>query len=488
MRIIDTVPRSERLASAFREHASALRRHALRLGASAEAAEDAVSDAFVSVARYDEARLQGIENLRAYLFTATSSNVKRYLDQRSRVITATDDDLDSPQADATDAAPIDATVALARRALRSLPERDRYLLHQSLVEDRNPRDLAPELGLTATHVRTLIHRARAALRVAYVREFIALSPPSCGVDPDLLAQVVTETAGRRALSAYRDHTGSCPECPGVERAARAELMAGSLLPIALVIALAAAEPPTLAAAVTRRDDTTRAGAVIAVVGITIALIQLAFLSPTSDPPSPDATGEDSAFAVTDISTGAVDIRAEPSYASLPMPAPGEQVTWTTVVTNDSTGAVDLFASLSAEPQPEQPETTLTRDGRSAVAGITPPDDPGVVALGVLDAGSATTLTVTAARSPDDVLDELSMGIDVRISAATAQADPAAFGTTVDDVRFGPDGLARTGGIVSPLGLVGALGVVAGVALMLVGRRTRAAHRRSGGEDGAHESD
>lgn len=485
MRTDHPLPRSERLASAFREHASELRRHALRLGASAEAAEDAVADAFVSVAKYDEARLQGIGNLRAYLYTATSSNVKRLLEHRARVITAPADDLDSPQPDFADDAPIGASVALARRALDSLPERDRYLLHQALVEDRNPRDLAPELGLTATHVRTLIHRARTALRVAYVREFIALTPPSCGVELDLLAQVVTETAGSRALSAYRDHTRSCSECPGIERSARAELLAGSLLPIAIVIALAAAEPPASAAAAAAAanppssDDAGKVGAAVAVAGVGLALLQIAFLLPTPPPPPPDAAMSDSALAVTDIATATVDIHAEPPFAMLRMPAPSERATWTTVVTNDSTTPVDLFTSVSADPQPEQPEVTVTRDGATAIARITPPDSPGVVALGVLAAKTSTTLTVTAARSADDVLDELSMNLDVRIAAATARGGATAFGAATTDVRFGRDALAPTGGDISAAAALAAAGVVSGGALVLIARRhARTAPRRA----------
>jgi RNA polymerase sigma-B factor len=51
-------------------------------------------------------------------------------------------------------------------ALRSLPERDRLILHMRFVEDRTQSEIAEEIGISQMHVSRLIRRALEQVRVA----------------------------------------------------------------------------------------------------------------------------------------------------------------------------------------------------------------------------------------------------------------------------------------------------------------------------------
>ena len=242
-------PGGARLSAAFADYAEPLRRHALRLGAPADSADDVVSEAFAAVAGFDPQRLADIVNLRAYLFAAVTANVRTLLRHRARerpMAAASDEMLDQALVDFTGPVEVQDTMVLVRAALETLSDRDRTLLRETLVRGRTPRDVASELGIDGARVRTALHRARARFRLAYVRAFIARTPPSCGVDPGLLARIALGTAPRSDQRAYAAHRRTCSECPAMLHAARTEMALGSLLPIALVVALAASGPPSLA--------------------------------------------------------------------------------------------------------------------------------------------------------------------------------------------------------------------------------------------------
>lgn len=231
-----------RLGAAFVEHADALRRHAARIGAPPESVDDVVADAFASVAAFDRARLASIANLRAYLFTAVTSNVRTLLRRRSRERTAGDEMLDQALEDFTGPVELEDTMVLVHAALATLPDFDRSLLRETLLRGRAPSDIARELGVDGTRIRTAARRARARFRLAYIREFIARTPPSCGVDPDVLARIAVGMASSTQRHGYAAHQRTCEHCPALVRSARTELALGSLLPIALLIALASCAP------------------------------------------------------------------------------------------------------------------------------------------------------------------------------------------------------------------------------------------------------
>lgn len=233
---------AERLASVYADDADSLRRFAIARGADPDTGGDAVAEAFLVVATLGSPRIAEIDNLRAYLFTTVRNIVDRQHRESRRTTSVPDDVLERVTVDPGAPFALDGTMDLARRALNSLDETTRRVAIAALIDRRPAREVGRELGLTASNVSTIAHRARSQLQVEYIRCFIELSDLPCGVSSELLARVIVGTAGARQLREYRRHRASCETCAAVEREAREELRAGSR-PVDVVAVGGAASPP-----------------------------------------------------------------------------------------------------------------------------------------------------------------------------------------------------------------------------------------------------
>src|SRR5688500_18332437 len=119
-------------------------------------------------------------------------------------------------------------------AYESLPERWQAVLWQTAVEGRQPRDLAPSLGMTANAAAALAYRAREKLRQAYLQAHLQAVPrPDCEPHRSRLGAYVRDGLSRRDRSATEIHLDNCASCRALvgELADVNRMLVRSLLPI-----------------------------------------------------------------------------------------------------------------------------------------------------------------------------------------------------------------------------------------------------------------
>lgn len=131
-----------------------------------------------------------------------------------------DENLDDvPEAVAAAAAgpPIDAEDRdLITRAFESLPDRWQAVLWYTAVEGRNPRELAPLLGVSANAVSALAYRAREQLRQAFLQAHLQTwARPQCEPHRSLLGAYVRDGQSRRERAATQRHLDTCTSCQGL---------------------------------------------------------------------------------------------------------------------------------------------------------------------------------------------------------------------------------------------------------------------------------
>jgi RNA polymerase sigma factor (sigma-70 family) len=165
-----------------------------------------------------------------------------------------DDRLDDvPDAVAAAAAepPIDREErSLVTRAFESLPDRWQAVLWYTAVEGRNPRELAPLLGVSANAVSALAYRAREQLRQAYLQAHLQTwTRPQCEPHRSLLGAYVRDGQSRRDRAATQRHLDTCESCQGLvaELNEVNSLLVRSVVPLFPAALLAKALPVAAAA-------------------------------------------------------------------------------------------------------------------------------------------------------------------------------------------------------------------------------------------------
>lgn len=165
-----------------------------------------------------------------------------------------DDRLDDvPEAVAAAAAepPIDREErSLVTRAFESLPDRWQAVLWYTAVEGRNPRELAPLLGVSANAVSALAYRAREQLRQAYLQAHLQTwTRPQCEPHRSLLGAYVRDGQSRRDRAATQRHLDTCESCQGLvaELNEVNSLLVRSVVPLFPAALLAKALPVAAAA-------------------------------------------------------------------------------------------------------------------------------------------------------------------------------------------------------------------------------------------------
>jgi RNA polymerase sigma factor (sigma-70 family) len=103
------------------------------------------------------------------------------------------------------------TMVLA--AYESLPERWQLLLWQTVVEARQPGDLAPSFGMSANAAAALAYRGREKLRQAYLDAHLRTVPrPECEPHFSRLVAHLRDGLGRHDQAATEAHVASCGAC------------------------------------------------------------------------------------------------------------------------------------------------------------------------------------------------------------------------------------------------------------------------------------
>lgn len=243
-RVRDGGPDAETAFAALhqRHHAAGLR-HARRLEADRDAAEDLVSDAFVEVLAQLRRGGGPRESFRAYLCTTMrNAFIDRAKARKGVLLTGDDAELDSLGGPSAESAEVKPDLMLVQQAFGSLPDRWQAVLWHTEVEGEKPRAIARLLGITPNAVSQLAVRAREGLSAAFLEAHVGRLPDRCRDYGTRFGGYVRGTLRIRDKRAVDDHLAGCDTCTRVcaeLTAANAHLRA-LLLPAVLGTAAAAA--------------------------------------------------------------------------------------------------------------------------------------------------------------------------------------------------------------------------------------------------------
>lgn len=482
----------------------------MRRGASVEDAEDIVSATIATVLSLPDERIGEVENLRAYLHAVARNMHAKHGRDLSRNEPRDHVDLERGVAERGFSSIEDEqTRGLVVRAFKQLPARAREVLWQVIVEERSSREIASRLGITVTSVTTQTQRAKVALRQAYVTEFIALTPPQCGLKPEVLARIVTGKATKRDREKYLAHTRSCDSCPKLAAAAREEATWVHSL-IALIglgglaggaLAGTADKPVWAASAVTARR-------VLGAASVAVCLACAFFWLFATVTESPLTSGEELALSLTGVAPPGVTADEEvdartlrvtvtPERLALPMPAAGGQEHWGVVARSDSSVEGHLLAAarlstVSYDSQPARLALTVRPAARPARAAANAPAvSPAWLSgaattaaqylyLGTIQPGETFAADGSILRNANDTDPTAAARTDVEFLLVDAVPDGTRVGDELARLPEGSEALAATGAdrpqAAAPLG---ALLITTGAFLVLTATcRANAGGRRA----------
>ena len=323
----------------------------MRRGATRDDAEDLVSAGFANLLSLKVEQIQEIDNLRAYLHAVTRNLHLRLVQEAGREAPAPDEHPDPATPErGFERLEEQESRTLVVRSFKRLSEKQQRILWLSIIEERSTREIGELLGVSVSNVTTQTHRARAALREAYVAEFIALSPPACGTSPDRLARIVSGTATRRQAHQFAAHLRSCTSCAKTINDANRE--ATWLPPVAPLVALGGVAGGMLStanapAARTRtRNPRTLFGVASIVAG---GLFLLWWMTDAAVRPNVAASPGVQVIASSDEAPaqgGSALLSAEPSRITLQMPPAGGTEAWRAQLVSNSTEPRQLLAAVS----------------------------------------------------------------------------------------------------------------------------------------------
>jgi RNA polymerase sigma factor (sigma-70 family) len=202
----------EAFAQLYRRHLHAALRLARRC--SRRDAEDLCAEAFTAV-------LRAIENghgprgpLKPYLSTVIRHTAAAW-SLRDRPLLFVGGLTDLPDdASAADAVLSDIDRTLVSQAFKSLPERWRGILRETVINARTTNSVAAELRINAAATRSLAYRAREGLRDAYLQAHVTqIASPACRPFAEQLAAFARGRLSSRHAAAERAHLAACGDCP-----------------------------------------------------------------------------------------------------------------------------------------------------------------------------------------------------------------------------------------------------------------------------------
>ena len=201
----------------YERHAAGARAVARQYSNSAPDAEDAVSDAFSRVFSAVQGGGGPDVAFRAYLFTVVRRVALTRVESGRRAV-ATDDIETFESATGPGESTEEPTMAgfergIVSQAYKSLPERWQAVLWYTEVEELNPAQIAPILGLTANGVAALAYRAREGLRQAYLQQHLAVpSSEACTIVNAKLGAYVRGGLAKRETALVESHLEECGGC------------------------------------------------------------------------------------------------------------------------------------------------------------------------------------------------------------------------------------------------------------------------------------
>ncbi|WP_344716722.1 sigma-70 family RNA polymerase sigma factor, partial [Oerskovia jenensis] len=201
----------------YERHAAAARTVARQYVRSGSDADDMVSEAFAKVLGILQSGGGPDVTFRAYLFTVVR-RLSYDLSNAGRRTQPTDDietfeSAFGPMASTEDPTLLGFERSVVTKAYQGLPERWQAVLWYTEVEEMNPAQIAPLLGLTANGVSALAYRAREGLRQAYLQQHLTgTSSAGCENVNPLLGSYVRGGLAKRETAKVDAHLEECGEC------------------------------------------------------------------------------------------------------------------------------------------------------------------------------------------------------------------------------------------------------------------------------------
>src|SRR5690554_5142324 len=201
----------------YERHVGAARKVAAQYTNAVSDIDDVVSESFSRVLRALQ-RGDGPDlAFRAYLFTIVRRTGMDIINKGIR--TKPRDDM-SPYESAIgyEASSDEPTLdgfehGVVAQAFKSLPERWQAVLWYTEVEKKNPKEIAPLLGLSANGVAALAYRAREALRQAYLQQHLNTSQSAeCFEANAHLGAYVRGGLAKREHTKVDAHVQACAAC------------------------------------------------------------------------------------------------------------------------------------------------------------------------------------------------------------------------------------------------------------------------------------
>lgn len=201
----------------YERHVGAARKVAAQYTNTVTDIDDVVSESFSRVLRALQ-RGDGPDlAFRAYLFTIVRRTGMDIIDKAIR--TKPRDDM-SPyesaigyEASSDEPALDEFEHGVVADAFKSLPERWQAVLWYTEVEKKNPKEIAPLLGLSANGVAALAYRAREALRQAYLQQHLNTSETKdCLAANAQLGAYVRGGLSKREHAKVDAHVQACDAC------------------------------------------------------------------------------------------------------------------------------------------------------------------------------------------------------------------------------------------------------------------------------------
>lgn len=185
-------------------------RKATRCGADAD---DVVSEAFTKILGLMQRQAGPVGEFRPYLCRVIKNLAKDGFRREQRVEAS--DELDPVDEDVRiDAVVDDVEKQAASRALASLPVTWRQILWEMEVQMMHPRDLADRHDSTPHNVSALAHRAREALRSAFLSEMVGSPSERCAPVANRLGAYVRGGTRVRETTKIEEHLEQCARCRG----------------------------------------------------------------------------------------------------------------------------------------------------------------------------------------------------------------------------------------------------------------------------------
>ena len=375
---------------------------------------------------------------RPYLFTTVRNTAASWGRARHDTTLETLESFEDPAT--SESATLDALDrSTTAQAFRSLPTRWQEVLWYTEVEDMQPAQVAPLVGMSANATAALAYRAREGLRQAWIQAHLRnAEEPECRWTIDRLGGYTRGRLRTRDTARLEAHLDDCARCTIVAAEARevGSRLALVLLPLAAGVggataysawlsqgapaaqaAMGAALPPVLAGQVTVGSSAGAAGSGSAAVGSGSAAAGAA-----------GAAGANGVAVAAGV--GAVTLAAA------------------------VTAAIVLPSFASNEP-PEPPAVVARAEPEAQAPAVEPPGPTGPV----LPTPAPPTAREAPAAQPDDAPDAAQPAapepappsVTAPTPATPSTPDPDPQPEPVDDLALPPAFAADTaGGLVDPL--------------------------------------